>query len=165
VNRSLPNSCNILATGKSATLAYTAYATNGTTVLAARVFGAMTEIGATAVYLGPDIVVDASLSGFVVYDADGSPGAAGTVVDVRPFEALTGYSLAPAGLDAIAVPNLTGPATTFPGMVVQTWRRFFRKATRSTTQILTYDDAGATPITTQPISDDGSGNEVQGAAS
>jgi hypothetical protein len=106
VNRSLPNSCNILATGKAATLAYTAYATDGTTVLAARVFGAMAEIGATAVYLGPDIVVDAALSGFVIYDADGSSGAAGTVVDVRAFEALT--PVAAAALAAIQAATYSG---------------------------------------------------------
>ena len=47
----------------------------------------------------------------------------------------------------------------------QLWRRFFRKVIKTTTEIVTIADDGATPLTTQEISDDGAGNEVQGAAS
>jgi hypothetical protein len=76
----------------------------------------------------------------------------------------TGYALAATGLDAITVTAPTGVATTFPQMVVQTWRRFFRKVTKSTSQIITYADNGTTVVTTQAISDAG-GTETQGAAS
>jgi hypothetical protein len=77
----------------------------------------------------------------------------------------TGYSLAAAGLDAISTTAPAGVASNFREMMVQTWRRFFRKATRSATQILTYADNGTSVLTTQAISDDGAGAESQGAAS
>lgn len=76
----------------------------------------------------------------------------------------TGYSLASTGLDSIAVTAPSGVATTFPGMVVQLWRRFFKKATKTSTQIKTYADDGTTVVTTQTVSDDGT-TETQGAAS
>lgn len=76
----------------------------------------------------------------------------------------TGYSLASTGLDSIAVTAPSGVATTFPGMVVQLWRRFFRKATKTSSQIKTYADDGTTVVTTQTVSDDGT-TETQGAAS
>lgn len=100
----------------------------------------------------------------------GGAVTAGTVSDKTGYTAATvsdktGYSLAAAGLDAISTTAPAGVASNFREMMVQTWRRFFRKATRSTTQILTYADNGTSVLTTQTISDDGSGNEVQGAAS
>lgn len=64
-----------------------------------------------------------------------------------------GYSLAATGLDLIATTAPSGPATTFPGMVVQTWRRFFRKSTLTSAQLKTYADDGVTLITTQAVSD------------
>ena len=76
----------------------------------------------------------------------------------------TGYSLASTGLDSIAVTAPSGVATTFPAMVVQLWRRFFRKATKTSTQLKTYADDGTTVVTTQTVSDSG-GTETQGAAS
>lgn len=75
----------------------------------------------------------------------------------------TGFKLASDGLDAIATTAPSGPATTFREMVVQTWRRFFRKATKTSTAITTYADDGTTVITTQAIESVGS-NEEQGAA-
>lgn len=76
----------------------------------------------------------------------------------------TGFKLASDGLDSIAVTAPTGVASTLPGMVVQTWRRFFAKATRTSTQIKTFADDGTTVVTTQAISASGV-NESQGAAS
>jgi hypothetical protein len=91
-------------------------------------------------------------------------GTAGVVVAAG---SKTGYALAATGLDSIAVTAPTGVATTFPAMVVQLWRRFFKRATTDagTATLKTYADDGTTAITTQSISDDGNGNEVQGAAS
>jgi hypothetical protein len=91
-------------------------------------------------------------------------GTAGVVVATA---SKAGYSLAATGLDAIVVTAPTGVATTFPAMVVQLWRRFFKRATTDagTATLKTYADDGTTAITTQSISDDGNGNEVQGAAS
>ncbi len=76
----------------------------------------------------------------------------------------TGYKLASDGLDVIAVTAPTGVAATFPQMVVQTWRRFFRRTVRSATTIVTYADNGTTPVTTQTISETET-TQTQGDAS
>lgn len=88
----------------------------------------------------------------------------GGAVTVGTNSDKTGYKLASDGLDSIAVTAPTGVASTFPGMVVQTWRRFFAKATKTSTQIKTYANDGTTVVTTQTVSDDGS-VQTQGAAS
>lgn len=75
----------------------------------------------------------------------------------------TGYKLASDGLDAITV-TVSGVASTFPQMLVQVWRRFFKKADRDATTIQTYADDETTVLTEQTISDSG-GVETQGAAS
>ena len=64
-------------------------------------------------------------------------------------------------------PLVRGVADTWPKMVVQTWRRFFKKAAKdaNTGEIYTYADNGTTVRTTQSYTDDGAGNETQGAAS
>lgn len=88
-------------------------------------------------------------------------GTAGVVVAAA---SKTGYALAATGLDAITATDPAGLATTFPQMVVQTWRRFFHKVTATSTQVKTYDDAGTGVLTTQTVSDDGT-TETQGKAS
>lgn len=77
---------------------------------------------------------------------------------------LTSVTLAATGLDAITTTAPTTVADTFPKMVVQLWRRFFKKATATTTQIKTYADNGTTVVTTQTVADDGT-TQTQGAAS
>lgn len=67
------------------------------------------------------------------------------------------------GLDAISTTAPTGPASNFREMVVQTWRRFFKKATQTDTQIKTYADNGSTVVTMQTVSDDGT-TETQGTS-
>lgn len=74
----------------------------------------------------------------------------------------TGYALSPAGLDAISTAAPAGVATNFREMLVQLWRRFFRKSTLTGTQLKTYADDGATVLTTQPVSDDGT-TQTQGS--
>lgn len=76
----------------------------------------------------------------------------------------TGYKLASDGLDSISTAAPAGVASNFREMVVQAWRRFFKKATKTSTEIKTYADNGTTVITTQTISSSGS-NQEQGAAS
>jgi hypothetical protein len=104
--RTIPNSANLLASGKASTLAYTVLGADGTTVLQARVFGSMTELGSTAIYLGPAIVLsDETLSGFIRYDIDGSSPSVGTVVDMAPFEVMpesSGGGGSPAPLSLVA---------------------------------------------------------------
>jgi hypothetical protein len=75
----------------------------------------------------------------------------------------TGFKLASDGLDTIAITAPVGAASNFREMIVQVWRRFFRKATRTDSAIITYADNGTTPVTTQVISNDGT-TETQGTA-
>lgn len=86
-----------------------------------------------------------------------SPQLTGTTVG-------TVSALAAAALDNITTTAPSGVASNFREMVVQTWRRFFKKATQTETQIITYADNGTTVVTTQTVSDDGT-TETQGAAS
>ncbi len=72
--------------------------------------------------------------------------------------------LSAAGLNAITATDPGAVATTFPQMVVQLWRRFFKKSTLSAAAgIKTYADDGTTVNTTQVVSDDNT-TQVQGAA-
>lgn len=88
---------------------------------------------------------------------DGSNRVAG-LVDV------TGFKLASDGLDSISTTAPTGVAANFREMVVQTWRRFFKKSTLTATQLKTFGDNGTTVLTTQAVSDDGT-TQTQGASS
>lgn len=67
---------------------------------------------------------------------------------------LSSVRLSATGLDSIPTTAPAGVAETFREMIVQTWRRFFRKSTLSGTQLKTYGDDGATVLTTQSVSDD-----------
>ncbi len=75
----------------------------------------------------------------------------------------TGFVLASTGLDSIAVTEPAGVATDFREMVVQTWRRFFKKSTLTASQIKCIKDDGSSIATTQAVSDDGT-TQTQGAA-
>jgi len=72
--------------------------------------------------------------------------------------------LAAAGLDKISISAPTGAATTFGEMVVQLWRRFFKKTTMDTTSLKTYADDGSTVLTSQLVSETNS-IQTQGPAS
>jgi|GEM_PF-5339536 len=71
--------------------------------------------------------------------------------------------LAATGLDAISTLAPSGPAGNFREMLVQLWRRFFKRSTLSGTQLKTFADDGTTPITTQSVTDDGA-VQTQGSA-
>lgn len=75
----------------------------------------------------------------------------------------TGYVLSAVGLDQIPITAPAGVASTFREMVVQNWRRFFKKVTLTSTQLKTYADNGTSVATTQVVSDDDT-TETQGAA-
>jgi hypothetical protein len=62
--------------------------------------------------------------------------------------------LASDGLDNISITEPSGVATTFREMVVQTWRRFFKKATLTSSQLKTYDDDGDVKTTQSVTNDD-----------
>ena len=72
--------------------------------------------------------------------------------------------LSPSGLDYITTTEPTTVATTFAGMMVQAWRRHFKKNTETATEHKTYKDNGTTVVTTQTLSDDGT-TQTMGAAS
>jgi hypothetical protein len=76
---------------------------------------------------------------------------------------ITSAKLAADGLDSILTTAPTGAATNFREMMVQVWRRFFKKATRTNSQLRTYADDGITVVTSQAISSDGT-TETQGTA-
>lgn len=76
----------------------------------------------------------------------------------------TGFSLAATGLDSITVTEPTTLATTFPQMVVQTFRRFFYKVTQTATEMKTFKNNGSSVVTTQTLSDDDT-TQTQGKAS
>ncbi len=76
----------------------------------------------------------------------------------------TGFKLASDGLDSIATTAPSGVAANFREMLVQVWRRFFKKTVKSATEIKTYADNGSTVLTTQTISESGD-DQTQGTAS
>lgn len=86
-----------------------------------------------------------------------SPNAADADVDVTAYlYDCSSISYVPA--------ESTGVETTLEGMIKQIWRRFFKKATQTATQLKTYKNDGSTIVTTQTLSDDDTTQE-QGAAS
>ncbi len=91
-------------------------------------------------------------------------GAVASVTAPVTVAGTVNATLVSTGLDAIALPTLTGPPATFPGYVVMLYRRFFKKAVKTSTQLKTYKDDGTTVVTTQTVSDTG-GTQTQGAAS
>jgi len=88
-------------------------------------------------------------------------GTSGVVVAAA---SKTGYGLASDGLDSISTTAPSGAASNFRQMVVQTWRRLFKKTTLTSTQLKTYADDGTTVVTTQAVTNTG-GTETVGNAS
>jgi len=94
-------------------------------------------------------------------------GAVNSVVSAVTADAVsdkTGYALAADGLDSISTTAPAGVASNFREMLVQVWRRFFRKSTMTATELKTYADNGTDVVTTQTVSEDGT-TQTQGAAS
>ena len=72
-------------------------------------------------------------------------------------------NLASTALDNIPITEPNGVASDFREMIVQLWRRFFKKATKTSYDLQTYSDDEESILTTQTISDDGV-VEIQEAA-
>lgn len=72
--------------------------------------------------------------------------------------------LASDGLDNISITAPSGVASDFREMLIQTWRRFFKKSTKSATEIKTFADNGSDVLTTQTITEAGD-DETVGASS
>ena len=133
------------------------------------VVGAVGSVtGAVGSVTGAVGSVIGNVGGNVVGSVASVTGAVGSVTgnvggSVNSVTNKTGYALGATGLDAITITDPAGVASTFPMMVVQLWRRFFKKSTLTSTQLKTYADNGTTVATTQTVADDGT-TQTQGAA-
>lgn len=87
-----------------------------------------------------------------------SPLAADTDIDVTAYL----YDVDP--LSVLPSAELTTVATTIRGFIIQTWRRFFKRATQTATELKTYKDDNVSVVTTQTVSDDDT-TETQGPSS
>lgn len=114
-----------------------------------------TETGQGCLYLGncATIAVGDSIRG---YDS-------GAYIGSEIYDNRTGYKLASDGLDSVSTTEPSGVASNFREMIVQVWRRFFKKATATTSAIKTYVDAG-TAGTTQTVAYDGTTKTVGNAS-
>jgi len=91
------------------------------------------------------------------YDRTKVSAASATIIDC---DSKNGYALAADGLDTLPITSPTGVATTFRGMVVQLFLRFFGrnklvKGVGGTGTATTYENTGVTPVTEQAVTDDG----------
>jgi hypothetical protein len=109
--------------------------------------------------------LDAAVSTRSTY-AGGAVASVTGAVTVGTNADKTGYALASTGLDSIGTTAPSGAATTFPLMLVQVWRRFFKGSAKavSSLTIKTFANDGTTVLTTQAYTDDGAGNETLGSA-
>ena len=108
-------------------------------------------------------VVDTEVAAILakVNNLPASPAAVGSAMTVSDK---TGFKLAADGLDSISITAPTGVASNFREMWVQVWRLFFKRVTETAAERKTYADDGATVLTTQTLSDNGTTQE-QSAAS
>jgi hypothetical protein len=114
---------------------------------------------AGSTYVAPDN----SSIGAIKAKTDNLPSQPAAVGSSMFVSDKTGFKLASDGLDAVSTEAPDGVASNVREMVVQTWRRFFGKVTKSSSQLITYADDGITPVTTQEVTDDGL-LETQGSA-
>lgn len=75
----------------------------------------------------------------------------------------SGYALSSTGLDSVAITAPSGVASNFREMLVQVWRRHFKKSTLTATELKTYADNGSTVLTTQTVSDDNTTQTMESA--
>lgn len=123
----------------------------GNTVTAAAAYAVLAATDTAAILVDTGTTLQAELDGI-----QSTIGAAGA--------GLTAVSLASTGLDAISTTAPSGVASNFREMVVQTWRRFFKRVTKDSDEIKTYADNGSTVLTTQPYTSVDPDDDV-GAAS
>ena len=122
-----------------------------------------------------DTVVDAILNDTDELQADDIPGKISALQDFDPdndtvarvtltdtataLTGKTGFKLASDGLDSVSTTEPSGVASNFREMLVQVWRRFFKRVTMTDTALLNFKDDNS-QATTQTMSDDGTTQEV-----
>lgn len=114
-----------------------------------------TEAGQNYLYLGhcATIIIGDYI---VAYDS-------GSYIGGEKYDTRTGYKLASDGLDSVATTEPSGVASNFREMLVQTWRRFFKKTTATSSAIITYkDDASA--ATTSVVDFNGTTKTIENAS-
>jgi hypothetical protein len=96
----------------------------------------------------------------------GVPVSVNISSDITDFKNIvtSGVMIASSGLDNIPITSPEGIASTFREMLVQTWRRFFKKATMTSSELKTYADNDTDVLTTQSLSDNGT-TQIQGPSS
>lgn len=109
----------------------------------------------------------ANVLGSVEGNVDGTVTGILNPVTVGTNNDKTGYILGATGLNSIDTTAPTGVADNFREMLVQIWRRYFKKSIKSESglTIKTYADDNSTVLTTQTYTDDGIGNETLNSAS
>jgi len=122
-----------------------------------------TEMDANSTQLAK---LDATISSRSTY-AGGAVASVTAPVTVGTVTDKAGYTLGATGLDLIGIgdPGIPANHTTFPKLVVATYRRFFRRVHKTPVAITTYADDNTTVRSTQVVSDDGTGTQDVGAAS
>lgn len=118
------------------------------TVYAAFDTTGVAETSTAGTYRKAGGVVAPLAGGYIVW------GEAATDYAETTVESTVGV-LAADGLDAISTTAPTGVAADFREMMVQLWRRQFKRSTLTSTELKTYADDDVSVLTTQVVSDDG----------
>jgi len=87
----------------------------------------------------------------------------GIYLSSQGYENRTGYKLASDGLDSVSTTEPSGVASNFREMIVQVWRRFYKKTTATKSQIKTYKDDNSVAAT-QTATFDGTTKTVGNAS-
>lgn len=135
-------------TGLVGTLGFTVFSATGT--LIPRTTAGISEAsGGQGDYFISINTWDSSWAGRISWD---SP--AGVELAQESFDSKDGVILDPTGLDSISTTAPSGVASNFRQMMVQVWRRFFKRVYKdaSNNTIKTYADDGTTVVTSQAYS-------------
>jgi hypothetical protein len=122
------------------------------------------QIDVSAILVDTDATIPGLISGLNDFDPDNDTVAQVTLVDTTTVNTdmrgtdnanttKTGYKLASDGLDSVSITEPGGVAGNFREMVVQTWRRLFKKSKMTPTTLISYKDDGTTAATTQTLSE------------
>jgi len=149
------------------TLTYAAYRPDGTERTAAGT--ELPEIGSTGYYTASDANIQTKDFVIIRNDSDVEVGQGeyrpenANIAAILAIVGTTGVTVASDGLDGVSTTEPSGVASNFREMVVQTWRRFFKKSRMTASSVVTYKDDNLTAATNQSLaeSDD---DQIMGAS-